>query len=175
MANAEQIANCIETIWRFVRGDMPTSEFEQWVYLEPELEELLGTQLYLDVISADFSCDRQAYEIAKALKSFVQAVSDLQCQCITLADLTKVDMGDDSDLVFSTFDECARRGDPYWWLSAYRCNRCEQWWLVAQEERHYDVFILKRLSRTQRDLTVNDDLWPSDFDDCAKLPRVGTG
>jgi len=34
---------------------------------------------------------------------------------------------------------------PFWWLVLYGCRSCGQGWLVAQEERHNDIFCMRRL------------------------------
>jgi hypothetical protein len=65
---------------------------------------------------------------------------------------------------FATFDEKVRRGVPWWWLSIDRCRVCGQWWLVAAEERHNDVFYLGRMTDEQATAAVEAGCWPSDFD-----------
>src|SRR4051794_18251053 len=94
------------------------------------------------------------------------------CQCATLNDLAVIDMGD-HDGVFQTLIKLRERGEPWWWLYASRCNVCGQVWLVAQEERQNDVFILKRLDETATTGLLAADRWPSDFDRYETLLEIG--
>ena len=47
-----------EKIWQFLRGDLPTPEFEQWVYDTPELKTLCGPDLFLELLSVDYRDSR---------------------------------------------------------------------------------------------------------------------
>ncbi|HKN65332.1 MAG TPA: hypothetical protein VJW73_03600 [Gemmatimonadaceae bacterium] len=49
---SEPIREIMARLWRFTRGETPTAEFERWVYATPELEPLLGPELYLRLIAA---------------------------------------------------------------------------------------------------------------------------
>ena len=173
MNRTEQSNPRLEIIWKFVRGDMESADFEQWLYSEPGLEEQLGNTLYLDTISADYSCKRKVYEIRISLEVYAREASNLRCECITLPDLADVDMGEASDIALRTFEERATRGDPFWWLAADQCSECGQWWLVAQEERQNDVFFLKRLSLEEGEKVIKEHWWPEDFDKYEKLLRLG--
>ena len=130
MNRTEQSNPRLEIIWKFVRGDMESADFEQWLYSEPGLEEQLGNTLYLDTISADYSCKRKVYEIRISLEVYAREASNLRCECITLPDLADVDMGEASDIALRTFEERATRGDPFWWLAAGPMLRV--WTVVAR-------------------------------------------
>lgn len=58
------------------------------------------------------------------------------------------------------FERVRHRGQPYWWL-------------MAQEERHNDVFLLRRLTGEQMRRVVEEDDWPPDFDRYETLLRLG--
>lgn len=163
----------LQTLWTFVRGDLATSEFERWVYVEPALEAMLGEALYLEAISANYSRAYEVEDLKVALKAFAEDRAPLACQCLTLANLTAVDMGEIKKSVFQTLEQEASRGEPYWWLSVYRCKQCVEWWLVACEERHNDVFLLKRIAQEEARQIVEHDRWPSDFDRYETLLRMG--
>lgn len=63
-------------------------------------------------------------------------------------------MGSDKsvdEMFFSRVKEIKEFGEPCWWLSIYSCSACEQKWLVAQEERMNDIYILKRIKISGKD------------------------
>jgi hypothetical protein len=45
--------------------------------------------------------------------------------------------------------------------------------LVAQEERHNDLFILRRLDKAETDGLLAGGVWPSDFDRYETLLEIG--
>jgi hypothetical protein len=173
MDNKQASDPTIASIWRFVRGDMPTSDFEQWIYSDPAAETVLGKDLYFEVVSTDFSSKDAVFCIKRTLKRFAIATSSSSCMCIQLSDIAVVDMGDESKEVFLTLKEIKRRGNPYWWLSVYKCRACQQSWLVAQEERYNDVFCLYRLDTVTMEDVLNKNRWPTVFDRYESLLRIG--
>lgn len=94
------------------------------------------------------------------------------CLCTDLDDLSIIDMGCHEE-IFATLMESKKRGLPWWWLSHYVCRDCNQGWLVAQEERHNDVFCMKKLDRQSCDAILNANTWPADFDRYETLLRLG--
>jgi hypothetical protein len=168
--SSDSSLNCI---WKFVRGDMLTSDFEQWAYSDPTVETLLGKELYFELISTDFSSKDAVFCIKQSLKSFAISVSNCTCMCIQLSDTAVVDMGEESEKVFLTLKEIRRRGDPYWWLSVHQCQACQQSWLVAQEERQNDVFCLYRIDNDTMKDVLNNNHWPSVFDHYESLLCIG--
>jgi len=163
----------IENIWKFIRGDMLVSDFEEWVYTHPNLENLFGGKLYLEVVSTNFSSKDVVFQLKETLRKFAISMSSISCMCSQLSDVAVVDMGKDSEKVFVTLDEIRKRGDQYWWLSYYQCHECQQSWLVAQEERQNDVFILYRLDAILTEELLNKNHWPSIFDKYENLLRIG--
>ena len=87
------------------------------------------------------------------------------CLCPGLADLAVVPMGfDDLDVrVFATLERVREHGGDPWWLYLSRCSACSQYWLVAQEERIYDDYFLKRLDAEAGDAILDGGDWPVDF------------
>jgi hypothetical protein len=94
------------------------------------------------------------------------------CECGRLDDLAVIDMGKHED-VFRTLEEVRTRGAPWWWLYASTCRACGETWLVAQEERQNDVFILRRLDRATTERLLRDNVWPADFDRYEALLEIG--
>ncbi len=96
----------------------------------------------------------------------------LTCECRRLDDLAVVPMGHHED-VFRTLDTVRKRGSPWWWLYASTCRACGRTWLVAQEERHNDLFILRRLDPATAERIIRDNAWPPDFDRYEALLEIG--
>ncbi|RLB48199.1 MAG: hypothetical protein DRJ42_23760 [Deltaproteobacteria bacterium] len=162
----------LDTLWRFLRGDMTTSEFEGWTYETPALEALLGPDLYLAVVSTFFSNPEEVDKTRDILERFAREQTDMRCECITLRSLDVVDMGH-HEHIFKTLDKLASRGPQYWWLSIEVCRECTQPWLIASEERQNDVFCMRRLSTEEHALFLESGTWPSDFDSYGRLLEIG--
>lgn len=95
-----------------------------------------------------------------------------QCRCTTLGLFAVVDMGQ-HEAIFQTLDRVRDRGAPYWWLYAAVCRACKTTWLVAQEERQNDIFILRRLESPATELALRDNVWPPDFERYEFLLETG--
>lgn len=95
-----------------------------------------------------------------------------KCECGGLEDLAIVPMGNHDD-VFRTLEEVTKRGSPFWWLYLSACRVCGQRWLIAQEERHNDLFIFRRLSHPTAERIIQDNDWPTDFDRYETLLEIG--
>lgn len=173
MENNQSANSIIENIWKFIRGDMSTSDFESWVYSNSTLENLFGKTLHLEIISANFSSKEVVFQLKEVLKKFLISSTNSSCTCIQISNIAVVDMGDESEKIFATLDEIKKRGDPYWWLSVYQCRDCQQSWLVAQEERQNDVFCLYRLDQVAMEDILNNNRWIPIFDGYENLLRIG--
>lgn len=82
--------------------------------------------------------------------------------------------GDGQDeRVFATLSNIRDHSADLWWLYLSRCSACEQDWLVAQDDRIYDNYYLKRLDPADsRDIT-NGARWPDDFITYERVLRLG--
>jgi len=99
-----------------------------------------------------------------------------QCQCGSLADLAVVPMGDEGldERVFATLELVCKHGPELWWLYVSQCGLCRQHWLVAQDERIYDTYYLKRLSpAAARDIMASGN-WPDDFITYERVLALGS-
>lgn len=94
------------------------------------------------------------------------------CKCASLGALAVIDMGEHED-VLRSFDRRRERGGAYWWLYASTCRVCGSTWLIAQEERQNDVFILKRLDGETADRLLSGNAWPADLDRYETLLEIG--
>ena len=96
------------------------------------------------------------------------------CLCASLPALAVVPMGMDGldERVFSTLDIVCRHGGDPWWLAAYRCTACGQHWMVAQEERIFDDFFMRRLDDAEAEC-VRSGRWPDDFLTYERVLAIG--
>jgi hypothetical protein len=87
------------------------------------------------------------------------------CHCSALTDLAVIPMGGDGldERVFATVDRVRDHGGAQWGLYLSRCSQCGQHWMIAQEERIYDAYFLKRLSAEEVDAIHAEQRWPEDF------------
>lgn len=131
----------MEFIWRFLRGDLQTEDFVQWVYSEERLESLLGEKLHLELVSADYFDANSVNRIKLLLREHIRRLCPQDCMCPALSDLSRVSIGYEEPML-RTFRMILRRGEPYRWLSVHQCGACSQWWLVALEESFYDDIYL---------------------------------
>jgi hypothetical protein len=80
---------------------------------------------------------------------------------------------DEDELVLPKLERVADAGRSLWWLSYRRCAPCGRHWLVAQEERINDVFVIREMSDDEaRDIRQLGS-WPDDFNKYATLLRLG--
>jgi hypothetical protein len=171
--NDNRIDSMVETIWKFIRGDIAVQYFEAWIYSGNDVENFLGKSLYFDTISTNYSEKESVDKIKRVLSEFVLSFPMQKCQCIQLSDITMVDMGEDSQKVFQHFTEVKKRGKEYWWLSVHQCHVCNQVWLVASEERQNDIYCLHRLDDQSLEEIINNNQCPSYFDTYEILLRIG--
>ena len=94
------------------------------------------------------------------------------CECGRLENLAVVPMGHHDEVV-RTLDQVRKRGAPWWWLYVSACRACGQMWLIAQEERHNDLFIMRRLDNATTERLLHNNVWPPDFDRYETLLEIG--
>lgn len=148
-------------------------DFESWICTDPNAETYLGSELHFAVISADFRSAHVIDRLRDRLREHVRSAWPRTCRCIELSDVAVVAMGEEHVDVFRSIEETKKRGDPYWWLWLGRCHACNQWWLVAQEERQNDVFCMRRLAESEAAAVVDENRWPPDFDTYEALLGIG--
>jgi hypothetical protein len=160
--------------WEFIRGDLPTSEFESWLYQQNQLESFFGSEFYLDLISTNFQDKSELYVIRQKLKRLMPALSE--CLCHTLANLDMIPMGYEGldQQFFATVESLKHYGEKRWWLHLCKCQKCSQDWLVAEESRIYDDHYIKRLSQSEADIITAQDIWPDDFSTYEQVLEIGS-
>ena len=82
--------------------------------------------------------------------------------------------GDGQDeRLFATLETTLSHGADLWWLYLSKCHACEQDWLVAQDERIYDNYYLRRLGSTEARNIAQGDGWPDEFITYERVLRLG--
>ncbi|MDJ0276899.1 hypothetical protein QLH51_08835 [Sphingomonas sp. 2R-10] len=96
------------------------------------------------------------------------------CVCASLSDLAAVPMGGDGldERVFATIEEIRRHGDDLWWLHLARCSACNQHWMIAQEERIFDIHFLRRVGDDVAEHIMRGD-WPAEFMTYERVLEIG--
>jgi len=84
-------------------------------------------------------------------------------------------MGGDGldERVLATLEKTREHGGDLWWLYLSKCSACGQDWLVAQDERIYDNYYLKRLGSVEVQDLVESNRWPDDFTTYERVLRLG--
>lgn len=136
----------LETVWRFARGDMPASEFEDWLYAHAQAELQLGEDAYLEAISLDYRNTRQVAEFRSKLGRCLPRTSE--CRCEAIPDWGLVTLGRWTSEGFEHIEQ--QEHTPYW-LQAMICKTCKTHWIVGQDNIIYDVWIVVRA--TCRDIS----------------------
>lgn len=97
-----------------------------------------------------------------------------QCRCDELSRVRVVDFAplDDEELRLPELERVAKAGKSLWWLSYRRCTPCGRHWLVAQEERINDVFVIREMSGNEARDIQESGIWPDDFDKYETLLRL---
>jgi hypothetical protein len=168
------VKTIINKIWLFIRGDLSTGKFEKWLYNWTELEDLLGKNFYLEIISTDFKSAEAIYFLKKELEVFLRKNSPLICECLALADLAITDFGSEQEgKIFDAVKPIKFYGNKRWWLSIEQCNKCHQYWLIAQDCRINDINCFKRLKKSEAENIIHDDVWPAYFETLEEIFRIG--
>ncbi|MFT3998286.1 MAG: hypothetical protein QM667_12845 [Asticcacaulis sp.] len=157
-------AETSEALWRFVRGDTSVRDFENWVYAEEAtLTEQLGAEASFALLEMNYADRNQVEDMRAHLEMRLRP--ELTCECLALSDTDAIDMGGEGQDVrfFSTVDDVERHGDALWWLSLAHCRNCGQDWLIAQEERIYDVHLIRRVSAVEAGRVTTERRWPEAF------------
>lgn len=98
------------------------------------------------------------------------------CLCASLPDLAAVPMGGDGwdERVFATIDVVQDHGSDLWWLYLARCHGCAQHWMIAQEERIFDIYFLRRVNDAVSE-GIKRGEWPEDFLTYERVLETGHG
>jgi hypothetical protein len=100
---------------------------------------------------------------------------EIYCCCRALADLPVIPMGGNGldALVFASFKRGEEHGGDQWWLYISACRVCGQDWMVAQDERIYDNYYLRRLTTGEKRDITEWALWPEEFLTYERVLKLG--
>ena len=98
-----------------------------------------------------------------------------RCCCASLPDLAAVPMGGDGldEQVFATVENVIDHGGEAWWLYLSQCSACGQHWMIAQEERIFDQYFLRRLTDIEAKRVTFDAEWPDEFLSYERVLKTG--
>lgn len=98
-----------------------------------------------------------------------------ECLCARLPDLAAVPMGGDGldERVFETLDVVLKHGGDLWWLYLSKCQACGHHWMVAQEERIFDDYFMRRMVDEQTRHILEKGRWPAEFITYENVLRTG--
>jgi hypothetical protein len=98
----------------------------------------------------------------------------MPCHCAALSDLAAVPMGGGGldERVFATIELIRDHGGSQWWLNLSRCTACDQNWMIAQEERIFDEYLLRRVSEAEAGAILAGH-WPDDFMTYERVLEIG--
>jgi hypothetical protein len=104
-----------------------------------------------------------------------QVSDDATCCCGALSDLAVVPMGMDGldERVFASLERVIEHGGDQWWLYLSDCSNCSQNWMVAQDERVYDNYYLRRITSPMRQAIIDHGQWPDEFLTYEQVLRLG--
>ncbi len=159
---------------QFIRGDLPTSEFESWLYKNSNFEDVAGEEFYLEVISTNFKNKPALYDLKQKLEEYMRQKLPLSCECMSVPNITLTNMGSPRESqIFSTLEEIKEYAKERWWLHLSQCKNCSQFWLVAQESRQYDIHYFKRLEKADAENIIQNNTWPKCFETLEELFVMG--
>ena len=97
------------------------------------------------------------------------------CCCASLPDLAVVPMGGDGldERVFATIERIRDHGGDLWWLYLSKCKACGQDWMIAQEERIFDCYFLRRLEAGDAHAIIAGERWPAEFGTYERVLKTG--
>ena len=138
------------TVWRFLRRDMTIEAFTDHAVLDLQLQALLGSELYLEVLCVSSQDSVALPEVTEKIGALARsALASLPCRCAALSSSTWIDGAEASKWIAPLTLAAARspsdseaeikggarpwREVSYEGLAAYTCGNCGQAWLVACE------------------------------------------
>ena len=95
------------------------------------------------------------------------------CVCASRTDTVVEEFSVAVAAAAGSFRRLRARGLPQWWLHLSVCDECGQHWLVAQEERLNDVFVLRKIADEEAQAVLAGAAWPIDLDFYEALLRLG--
>lgn len=160
-------------IWKYLRGDIDSNEFESWLYNNyKEIESELSKDIFSELIS----CNYKKNEVLKALRHLLVktfAKYNYECFCHEKRNVDIVPMAAKEDKFFKTVSKVTNRSENIWWVTLYKCSICNQSLLLGQESRINDIYCIKKVNDKEYFEIVQYNKWPNDFDFYSTLLLLG--
>jgi hypothetical protein len=144
-----------------VRGSLSAHEFEQWLYQTPELEFLLGIDLYLIAIGTDFRDTLAVQDLRSRLSDWLVTTHESKCLCLLWPDSHRCVLGSETHRYIPDQFGVVRERNP--WVKLVRCRGCLQAWYAAIDTV-YDELHFVRLSEELALGIIERGSWPPHFD-----------
>lgn len=162
----------LSKLWAFARGDMAEIPFEKWVLAQDDLEALIGEDLHWSLASADYRDRDVVWNLRQSLSQHLRVHE--KCECASIRDLAAIPMGGDGldERVFATIKNVRDHGGDLWWLHLSKCSECGQHWMIAQEERIFDEYFLRRISKQTAE-NILAGTWPDEFATYERVLNIG--
>ena len=163
----------LSKLWAFARGDSAGLDFEKWFLAQDDLEGPLGDGLHWSLASASYTDRDEVWKLRKSLAQNLEPHK--QCECASIRDLAAIPMGGDGldERVFATVENVRDHGGDLWWLHLSKCSVCGQNWMVAQEERIFDEYFLRRLDDAEARQISAEGRWPAEFLTYERVLKIG--
>jgi hypothetical protein len=155
----------LKTLWKFVGGSDGRA-FESWLYAHPELEESLGRDLHLELISGRFSDAGEIARLRVRLENELAARFPKPCNCFVWSDRATVNLPWELDfpsVVPFRLDILAEHPKHHW-FELVRCRVCGQHWLLGTDSTD-DFYHFARVTPQAVEPVLKGGRWPRDLDD----------
>jgi hypothetical protein len=133
----------------------------------------LEKDLHWSLASTSYTNRDEVWNLRQSLAQHLG--QDSGCECSSIRDLAAIPMGGDGldERVFATIEMISDHGGDLWWLHLSKCSACGQNWMVAQEERIFDEYFLRRLDAAEAAQITGEGLWPSEFITYERVLKIG--
>lgn len=146
----------LDIIYKFLRGDIETETFEKWFYASAHLEQLLGENIYTDILQKNFRDKDDLFSLSDALCAEVEKKVVNRCLCRALKDIDKKVVGHEEWLFTTSFDTRKWRTP---WIRIDQCNDCGDYWLIASDVTYEDESYFQRLSLEDAAKVIDEGDW----------------
>ena len=150
--------NSLNPIYEFLRGDRSLADFEDWVYHSPILEDLLGNDRYLELVSLNFNNVEEVYKAKISLVQYIETIVSYRCLCRAVKNIDRKIIGDDES-VFTTTFVTRKKQTP--WIRLDECIDCKTWWLIATDPTFSDESYFQRISLKEVSNIIDKNEWIS--------------
>jgi hypothetical protein len=97
--------------YKTIRGDISIDDFEQWLYMDEDLEKLLRPDDYLDLISLNFKKSGAKYELWDLLKKHIDLKEFEKYKMLELLREAKQKTSRQPDALIEIYDLCYKGYD----------------------------------------------------------------